>query len=181
MFTFSCETRFEVDHEDKSPQQNVTMSSIATLVQLAISKQVGEQILAMHGIDKSWLSGEYYYCLSWVRVLIRHYLITGRKCALNQTLNTRILVQSSSILELVEIAMYMFDSQFLSWMTYSNANIARASIWPHPFNVSGIIWWLHCFANMKYCSFTLLSACAYICTGRKPAFNSEVHLIARCA
>ena len=36
----------------------------------------------MHSVDNSRSSGEYYYRLYWVHVLIRHYLTTGRKYAL---------------------------------------------------------------------------------------------------
>ena len=35
--------------------------------------------------------------------------------------------------------------------------------------------------RLIYCIFSLLSACAYISTGRKPALNNEVRLTARCA
>ena len=38
--------------------------------------------VAMHSMDKSRSSGEYYYRLYWVHALIRHYLTTGRKYAL---------------------------------------------------------------------------------------------------
>ena len=37
---------------------------------------------AMHIVDNSRSSSEYYYCLYWVHVLIGHYLTTGRKYAL---------------------------------------------------------------------------------------------------
>ena len=39
-------------------------------------------MLAMHSVDNSRSSGEYYYRLYWVLALIRHYLTTGRKYAL---------------------------------------------------------------------------------------------------
>ena len=35
--------------------------------------------------------------------------------------------------------------------------------------------------KMQYRIFALLSACAYIPTGRKHALNNDVHLISRCA
>ena len=38
-----------------------------------------------------------------------------------------------------------------------------------------------CWQKSHYRIFPLLSACAYISTGRKPALNSKVRLIARCA
>ena len=37
------------------------------------------------------------------------------------------------------------------------------------------------YVNTVYRIFSLLSACAYISTGRKPALNNEVRLTARCA
>ena len=43
---------------------------------------VGERILAMHGVDNSRSSSEYYYHLYWAHALIRQYLTTGRKYAL---------------------------------------------------------------------------------------------------
>ena len=71
-------THFEV--EVKSPtlfQQNIMMSSIATYSHAA--GYLKDQTLALHSMDKSWLSGENYYRLYWVYALTRHYLTTGRK------------------------------------------------------------------------------------------------------
>ena len=80
---FFGKTRFEV--EVKSPnlsQWNITVLSMASLVQLAIRKQVGEQILVMQSMDNSWSNDEYYCRLYWAHALIRQYLATGRKYVL---------------------------------------------------------------------------------------------------
>ena len=80
---FFGKTCFEV--EVKSPttsQWNIAVLSIADLVQLAIWKWVGEQILAMQNMDNSCSNGEYYCCLYWAYALIGQYLTTGRKYAL---------------------------------------------------------------------------------------------------
>ena len=54
------ETRFEVEVKSPNPSQwSITVLSMASLVQLAIQKYIGEQILVMQSMDNSWSNNEY--------------------------------------------------------------------------------------------------------------------------
>jgi hypothetical protein len=58
---FFCQISFEVEVKSTNPSQwNTTVLSIVNLVQLAIRKYVGKQILAMQSMDISWSNCEYY-------------------------------------------------------------------------------------------------------------------------
>ena len=48
-------------------------------------------------------------------------------------------------------------------------------------NASNWTWGYGIIMRVKVPYFALLSTCAYIPTGRKPALNSEVHPIVTCA
>ena len=81
---------------------------------------------------------------------------------------------------------------FNEWVKARNSGAFHANICPedlliHSHPISVLDYWLASFVlearrqDGNYRIFPLLSACAYISTGRKPALNSEVRLITRCA
>ena len=81
------------------------------------------------------------------------------------------------------IYLFIFSGKGTTLILYAwktNCIIVLASF-PGPVPSYTLKWSGSLGMRLNYCIFALLSACAYIPTGRKPALNSEVCLIARCA